>query len=179
MPVPYDDTGNGQFRPAHFHLLISAPGYQSLVTQLYFTGDPYLTTDVYAASSKAKQRVLTVKPTANNRKLVSFDVTMTENLLAEPAAIDRLAGTYLDEKDRNLKTEFFKRDGQLWRKSGRVVYGINYEYIGNNTFAQSGLPPGLIRTYLFEPQADGSVKVTSTNIDAKGNKVVTVSFKKP
>ena len=35
MPVPYD-AGGGEIRPAHFHLMISAAGYQSLITQIYF-----------------------------------------------------------------------------------------------------------------------------------------------
>ncbi len=176
LPVPYDD-GSGNMRPAHFHLLVSAPGYQSLVTQLYFTGDPYLTTDAYAASATAKRRILDVKATAEGRKVVSFDVTMAEKLLAEPAVIDRLTGTYMDEQNKSLKTEFFKRNGQLWRKAGWIIYGLNYDYIGNNTFTQSGLPVGLTNTCVFEIQQDGSVKMTRTYVDAKGNKQVNVAFK--
>jgi catechol 1,2-dioxygenase len=38
-PSPY---GN---RPAHIHFLLSAQGHRSLVTQLYFEGDPNLTSD--------------------------------------------------------------------------------------------------------------------------------------
>lgn len=49
MPVPYD-AGGGMIRPAHFNMMVSAPGHQSLVTQIYFTGDPYLEKD---ASSSA------------------------------------------------------------------------------------------------------------------------------
>jgi protocatechuate 3,4-dioxygenase beta subunit len=30
------------FRPAHIHLRVSHPDYQTLITQLYFKGDPYL-----------------------------------------------------------------------------------------------------------------------------------------
>ena len=30
------------YRPAHIHFRISHPGYETLVTQLYFLGDPYL-----------------------------------------------------------------------------------------------------------------------------------------
>ena len=36
LPVPYGSGDN--YRPAHFHLMITAEGYQPLVTQLYFTG---------------------------------------------------------------------------------------------------------------------------------------------
>lgn len=30
------------YRPAHIHFRVSSPGYKTLVTQLYFSGDPYL-----------------------------------------------------------------------------------------------------------------------------------------
>lgn len=32
----------GLWRPAHFHFLVSFPGYEPLTTQLYFKGDPHL-----------------------------------------------------------------------------------------------------------------------------------------
>ncbi|MFT7580179.1 MAG: catechol 1,2-dioxygenase, partial [Myxococcota bacterium] len=40
QPGPYGDAGG--FRPAHFHYKVSAPGYRTVTTQLYFEGDPYL-----------------------------------------------------------------------------------------------------------------------------------------
>ncbi|KDR72706.1 hypothetical protein GALMADRAFT_761838 [Galerina marginata CBS 339.88] len=52
-PIPSDGPvgrmistlGRHHFRPAHLHIQIHAPGYESLTTALYFQGDPYLTTD--------------------------------------------------------------------------------------------------------------------------------------
>jgi hydroxyquinol 1,2-dioxygenase len=38
-------------RPAHVHLLVTAPGYRELVTALYLRGDPYLETDTVFGSS--------------------------------------------------------------------------------------------------------------------------------
>jgi protocatechuate 3,4-dioxygenase beta subunit len=32
----------GSFRPSHFHFMVSAPGHEQVVTQLYFEGDPFL-----------------------------------------------------------------------------------------------------------------------------------------
>ncbi|WP_164851322.1 dioxygenase family protein [Larkinella soli] len=178
LPVPYDQ-GNGQMRPAHFHLLVSAPGYQSLITQLYFTGDPHLKTDEQAASPTARRRILDMGSSADGRKEVVFEVVMTDNLMVEPAVLDRLAGTYVDEKDEKLKTEFFRRDHQLWRKAGTIVYGINLDYIGNNTFSQGGLAPGRSRTYLFEPQEGGAVKMTQTTVEPKAGTMVSVAYRKP
>jgi protocatechuate 3,4-dioxygenase beta subunit len=57
LPVSYpipDDGPAGQllaamgrhpFRPAHIHFMISAPGYRTLVTHLFFEGDEYLESD--------------------------------------------------------------------------------------------------------------------------------------
>jgi protocatechuate 3,4-dioxygenase beta subunit len=57
LPVSYpipDDGPAGQllgamgrhpFRPAHIHFMISAPGYRTLVTHLFFEGDKYLESD--------------------------------------------------------------------------------------------------------------------------------------
>lgn len=35
------------YRPRHIHYKVSAPGYKTLVTQLYFKDDPYLATDPF------------------------------------------------------------------------------------------------------------------------------------
>jgi catechol 1,2-dioxygenase len=57
MPVSYpipDDGPAGQllaamgrhpFRPAHIHFIISAPGYRTLITHLFFEGDEFLESD--------------------------------------------------------------------------------------------------------------------------------------
>jgi protocatechuate 3,4-dioxygenase beta subunit len=37
--------GRHPFRPAHIHFMISAPGYRTLVTHLFFEGDQYLESD--------------------------------------------------------------------------------------------------------------------------------------
>lgn len=36
------ENGPGNWRPAHIHFTVSAPGHRSVTTQLYFAGDPYL-----------------------------------------------------------------------------------------------------------------------------------------
>ncbi len=39
--IPGRYLNGAQFRPAHLHVTVSAPGYVSLTTQLYFEGDPF------------------------------------------------------------------------------------------------------------------------------------------
>lgn len=38
-------AGRGSWRAAHFHLIVSAPGHRTLVTELFEAEDPYLATD--------------------------------------------------------------------------------------------------------------------------------------
>jgi hydroxyquinol 1,2-dioxygenase len=41
--------GRHPFRPAHVHLIVSAPGYGAVTTHLFVKGDPYLDTDAVFA----------------------------------------------------------------------------------------------------------------------------------
>jgi protocatechuate 3,4-dioxygenase beta subunit len=38
-------AGRGSWRPAHFHVIVSAPGHRTLVTELFDADDPYLDRD--------------------------------------------------------------------------------------------------------------------------------------
>ena len=42
-------TNVSEFRPAHIHFRLEAPGYHPIVTHLFRKGDPYLDTDVVYA----------------------------------------------------------------------------------------------------------------------------------
>jgi catechol 1,2-dioxygenase len=153
LPVPYS-TGAGNYRPAHYHLMISAEGYQPLITQLYFTGDPYLSKDSSSASPTAKRRILEVQTQSDKTKKVHFDISLSKKLDAEVAAIEKLQGTYTFE-DSDRKIEFFRNGNELWMKND--VYGINLEYVGDNSFRY---PLGEEKdVYRFLLQADGKVKV--------------------
>jgi protocatechuate 3,4-dioxygenase beta subunit len=167
LPVPYE-IGGGNFRPAHFHLMISAGGYQSLVTQLYFTGDIYVPKDESSSSPTAKKRILNIENLKNGTKKVVYNIGMSENLLAEPSAIDKLVGTYIDEKDSKNKNEVFKKDNTLWMKN--ELFGENLDYIGNNTFTQSGVASKWELTFHFELLPSGSAKLTISSVNKEGKK---------
>lgn len=178
LPVPYGEGDN--YRPAHFHLMISAEGYQPLVTQLYFTGDPWLEKDSGSASPTAKRRILEVQNLKDGSKKVSFDISMAKKLAAEPAALDRLIGIYVNEKDANKKTELIKKDKQLWIKGDKangMPFGMNLEYITNNTFTISGVPPKYQLSFVFEVMPSGEVKMMENSTNEKGEKETTVSVK--
>jgi hypothetical protein len=154
--VPYD-VGNGSIRPAHFHLLISAAGYQTLITQLYFNGDKHIEKDPSASSPAAKRRVLDIKNDDDGGKQVLFNVTMMEKLPADATVIDRLAGTY--KKADGKTEELYKKDGMLWVKAESSINGgYPLEYSGNNTFEHYGRET----KFLFTTQKDGTVKLVYT-----------------
>ena len=44
-----DRMGRHPMRPAHLHFIVSAPGYETVVTHLFVEGDPYLESDVVFA----------------------------------------------------------------------------------------------------------------------------------
>ena len=153
LPVPYS-TGGGNYRPAHYHLMITAEGYQPLITQLYFTGDPYLSKDTSSAAPTAKRRILEVQSSKDNTKKVDFDISLSKKLAVEAAAIDKLKGVYtFENSDRKL--EFFRNGNELWMKN--EVYGINLEYVGDNSFRY---PLGEEKdVFRFQIQPDGKIKL--------------------
>ncbi|KAK0440916.1 intradiol ring-cleavage dioxygenase [Desarmillaria tabescens] len=77
IPVPYaipsdgpvgkliERLGRHVFRPAHLHFKIEAPGYEKLVTALYFKGDPYITSDaVFGVRTSLIVETETIKDTS-------------------------------------------------------------------------------------------------------------------
>jgi catechol 1,2-dioxygenase len=165
LPVPYD-VGNGTIRPAHFHLMITAEGYQPLVTQLYFTGDQYIKKDTSAGSTAAKRRILDVQTEKDGAKKVTYDVAMSETLGIEPTALDRLIGVYVSKKEE--PREFFKKDNLLWMKND--LFGINMNFIGDNTFQMPGVQKERDLKYTFTIKPTGSVLLTVSSLTKKGEK---------
>ncbi|HSB91797.1 MAG TPA: hypothetical protein VLC28_01710 [Flavitalea sp.] len=169
MPVAYD--GPGFTRPAHFHMIITAEGYQPLVTQLYFKGDPHIKEDAYASSSTARRRILDVEKTGKGMK-VRYDVGMSEVLPAEAASIDRLVGLYIDTMDSKHSTEFFNFQNRIWQKND--AFGNKFEYIGNNTFEIMSNPSNMYWKLEFKILTSGDIELTErfTKMDLSENVTV-------
>lgn len=175
LPVPYD-AGGGHIRPAHFHLMITAEGYQPLVTQLYFSGDRNIPKDMYASSKEAKNRILETETLQDGSKKVIYHVSMSKTLAVEPAAIEKLKGVYMDEKDQSKKIELFIKNKCLWMKN--EVFGENFAYVGNNTFEYPAMPKGMFATLYFEIMPNDTIKLTYQYVDDDLIKHSSVSFKK-
>lgn len=163
IPVPYG-SGN-DIRPAHFHLMITAEGYQPLVTQLYFAGDKNIAKDPAASSPTSKRRILKVQSLSDGTKKIVYDISMSLTLAAEAVAIDKLIGIYTDIKNPKNKKELFKKDNDLWLKN--EVFGENYRYIGNNTFEYPGEPAGSHASLQFELLSSGEIKLTIIDVWGK------------
>lgn len=87
QPAPYQIPTDGAcgeliasagwhaWRPAHIHLKVSAPGYQLITTQLYFTADTHLSDDI--ASAVKPELVLEPKDNgAGTGREVSYDFVL-------------------------------------------------------------------------------------------------------
>lgn len=157
LPVSYD-AGGGLIRPAHFHLMVTAEGYQPLVTQLYFSGDKNIEKDPSAAAPSSKRRILDITDEKDGSKKVMYDVSMAPTLAIEAVALQKLLGTYTDVDDPNNKKELFEKDNGLWLKN--EVFGERYEYMGNNKFEYPGLPDGSYGTLEFELKGNGNIQLT-------------------
>ena len=59
------------------------------------------------------------------------------------------------------------------------VFGDNFEYIGNNTFQYPGVPPEtkINWTLRFEIMTSGSVKLTQTSVNEKGENDISVAVR--
>jgi hypothetical protein len=172
--VPYGSGDN--YRPAHFHMMITAEGYQPLVTQLYFVGDPWIEKDSGSSSPTAKRRILEVQNLKDGSKKVAYNVSMAKKLAVEPASMGLLVGNYANEKDQNNKLELFRQDSQLWIKGDKtngMPFGLNLEFVGDNTFQLSGLPVETL-SFNFQLLPYGVVKLVETYTNDKGEKEVTV-----
>lgn len=165
IPIPYKTNPKSEnFRPAHIHMRISAPGYQDLITQIYFTGDPYLETDEFSASPKAKTRILSLTEEGMNIKKVVFNINMMESLPLEESVLNKLIGEYKVVENPFMKIKIFRRDNAIWIESpdgeDTVYYG------GNNTLIKYGCD----KTYFkFQITENDKVKIF-VNYDCNGDK---------
>ena len=63
-------TGNHHMRPAHMHAIVSAPGYQQVITHVFVEGDPYLDGDaVFAVKDSLVGHYQKVNDPAEARRL--------------------------------------------------------------------------------------------------------------
>jgi protocatechuate 3,4-dioxygenase beta subunit len=75
-PGPYR-IGPDTWRPSHIHYMVQQPGYRTLVTQLYFEGDPHNATDEFIKPSLIIK--LDVRETPHGQYRVgTFDIVLAK-----------------------------------------------------------------------------------------------------
>lgn len=134
IPVPYSvDDDKKIFRPAHIHMRISGTQDQDLVTQIYFSGDPYIEKDYYSKSPQALNRILSVKNNGKENR-VQFDIVMSKEFPLDNAVFNKVTGIY-NMNDKTL-AEFYKNNDLLFVKSnGQIMEALYYK--GNNSFSSA------------------------------------------
>ncbi|MCX2744020.1 catechol 1,2-dioxygenase [Mangrovivirga sp. M17] len=173
MPIPYD-AGNGNIRPAHFHFLFSASGYQDLITQIYFKGDPHLENDIMASNPKSELRILNIN-TENGHNHILFDCTMKKKLDLSFNSFRMITGKYQNVNNNIETIELFEHNKSLWIKN--QVFGTRYDYIGKNKFRLAGLPDDFKNEMEINIDEMRNVSVLKTTI-APGRIKETIVYKK-
>ena len=86
LPAPYEIPKSGPcgqliaaagwsaFRPAHLHVLVTSPGHEMLISQLYFADTDYLDNDV--ASAVKDELVLRPEKAADGGKRAAYDFVL-------------------------------------------------------------------------------------------------------
>ena len=71
------------FRPSHIHFKITPPGFNTLITQLYFQGDPHIPTDAAASitsgSFDATNRIIPLVSNSNGDLEGTWDIIIDGN----------------------------------------------------------------------------------------------------
>jgi protocatechuate 3,4-dioxygenase beta subunit len=159
MPIPYKDGDD--WRTAHIHMRVSSAGYQDLITQIYFKGDPYLKTDDAAKHPLSSTRIMNISKNAYGESQVAFNVIMGRTYQLDESGYKKITGIY---QLKNGNAEFTREDDLLILKlNGQIWEALAYK--GNNTF-EGGLKFNKAK---FEILPNGDVKTYITMWDMPGN----------
>ena len=74
--IPGAYLNGSQYRPKHIHYKVSKPGFPTLVTQLYFEGDPYIPADPWASQPDAVMRIIPLNSIGTDQYEGVFDIVL-------------------------------------------------------------------------------------------------------
>tara|TARA_B100001750_G_scaffold205025_1_gene181793 strand:+ start:587 stop:1546 length:960 start_codon:yes stop_codon:yes gene_type:complete len=125
------------FRPSHIHFKITPPGFNTLITQLYFAGDPYIPTDAAASitsgSFDATNRIIPLVANSNGELEGTWDIIIDGN--GVPAGINNI---HLDKgiiysADPNPFNDIIEIKYGVFQKAkvGISVYDIRGQVVAN------------------------------------------------
>jgi catechol 1,2-dioxygenase len=162
VPVPYkarpDDEAS--WRPAHIHMRVSIPGLQDLITQIYFKGGKYNSSDKWSSSPAAANRILEIVKNPSGGNAVTFDVVLAGEIPLDPSVYGKITGLYHVGNDSTV--EFMRSDDLLFMKrNGQLSSAL--KYIGNNTFEGGGTGFPKVTFELLPEGRSKAVVTTQTN----------------
>jgi catechol 1,2-dioxygenase len=169
LPVAYE-ASPGNYRPAHIHLRVSAPGQQDLITQLYFAGDPHLASDPSTRSPLSLHRILPVKKRRDNQQEIRFDVVLRKEHLPGDTLFHKVSGIY-QMNDQSMM-EFYREGNLLFYKINNQIWD-GLSYAGNTRF--TGGVNDTEATFELLPQGQARVQfrfIRRREIRLQGSKIL-------
>jgi hydroxyquinol 1,2-dioxygenase len=80
-------TGRHPWRPAHIHMIIRAPGYQTVTTHIFDASSEYLDSDTVFAVKRSLLRTFRERPADDPERPVSIDgawVSLENDIVLAP-----------------------------------------------------------------------------------------------
>ena len=153
-------VGDNQFRPSHIHLKYTTSDGTTLITQLYFEGDPYIPDDPWASSPEAEHRIIPLEETAEGL-VGEFNLFLDSN----PGEV---------QVDLNGNLPMILALHQNYPNPFNSTTGIRYDLPVRcrsllNIFDVNGK---LVKTLIDREMSAGSYSVVWDGTDDLGNKVV-------
>ena len=125
------------YRPSHIHFRITPPGYSTLITQLYFEGDPYIPTDAAASITSgafdATNRIIPLVTNSNGDLEGTWDIVIDGNGVPVDTNHIHLEKGIIYSANPNPFTDHVKINYGVFTKSKVTisVYNIEGEIVAN------------------------------------------------
>ena len=125
------------FRPSHIHFKITPPGFSTLITQLYFQGDPYIPTDAAASitsgSFDATSRIIPLVTNSNGDLEGTWDIVIDGNGVPVGTNNIHLDKGMIYNVSPNPFTDHIEINYGVFTKSKVIisVYNIRGEMVAN------------------------------------------------
>lgn len=125
------------FRPSHIHFKITPPGFNTLITQLYFQGDPYIATDAAASitsgSFDATHRIIPLVSNSNGDLEGTWDIVIDGNGVPVGTNNIHLDKGIIYSASPNPFTDYIEINYGVFTKSKVMisVYNIRGEKVAN------------------------------------------------
>ena len=144
------------FRPSHIHFKITPPGFSTLITQLYFEGDPYIPTDAAASITSgvfdATNRIIPLVSNSNGDLEGTWDIIINGNGVPVGNNNIHLDKGVIYSADPNPFTDHIKINYGIFQKSkvaisvydlrGQIVATLDERMLDPDKYSVSWNPQG-------------------------------------